>query len=261
MRFRQAYRVVLGAFLLAGAAAQAEDRSANQVLLAPGKSMTFSDVKNPGINVVVTAPADAYLNLSQLVAASEKAGIYTLMTTVQIKAAGSIVSNADGSLSLRPASGQSYFVPKDAAAGPGRITLEGGIAVLDRGRAVIHSDSIVHARPAAAASAVAPTAAPVVPTLPPTSVAGAGPRPNVPMPTATVVPTGAVSINPNIAVNTGNITFQSFNIGSGTSVNITQPLGGVTTLQNAQGGAILPVGTLTTTGGIKPPAPVIVTPR
>ena len=43
-------------------------------------------------------------------------------------------------------------------------------------------------------------------------------------------------------------TVRTFNLGSGSSVNITQPSGGVTTLQNMS-------------GGIKPPTPVIVTPR
>jgi len=142
MPLAQAYSVVPLLFLLAGAAAQAQDAGPSEILLAPGKSIRIFDAGNPGINAVVTAPEDAYLNLSRLIAASEKAGIFSVVTSIQIRPAGSIVSNADGSLSLRPALDEIFFVPKDAAPSPRRVTLQGGTAVFDRGRTVFRSDAV-----------------------------------------------------------------------------------------------------------------------
>ncbi len=131
------------AFLLACSAALAQDRGANEVLLAPGRSLVFSDAANPGRTVVVTAPEDAYIDLSRLVPAVEKAGIFSIVATLQTKAASSLASNADGSMSLRPAPAQSYFVPKDAPPGPGRITVMGGEAILDKGQVVFRAKRFI----------------------------------------------------------------------------------------------------------------------
>ena len=244
----EAYLRLCGAVLLAGCvAAHAEDRSANQVLLAPGASMTFSDAANPGINVVVTAPADSYLNLSRLAAASEKHGIYAITTTVQVKAAGAIVSNADGSLSLRPASEQSIFVPKDAAPAPGRITLEGGTALLNRGQVFIHSDRVVNSGAQVPAARPAVNATPPVIPAQPSGMLRATAAP-APVPTPGIaVTTGTATLNTTATPST--ITFGSFNVGTGTGVTVTQG-GGVTTLQSAQGGNINITGNLSNAGNV-----------
>lgn len=256
---RQAYRAVPLAFLLACSAVQAEDRSADQVLLAPGKTITFSDSANPGINVVVTAPDDSYINLSRLVAASEKAGIYSIMTTVQIKAASSIVSNADGSLSLRPASSQSYFVPKDAAPAPGRITLEGGTALLDRGRVVIHSDRIVqpgvvtpvpgrpvpHATPQVPSVAARPAGTPVIAS--PVQLGGGPVAGTLMSGSASVTQPSGTSLQVIHQTTRTVASFSSFNVGNTGGVTVTAPSGGAT-LYRAQGGNITFTGTLSATG-------------
>ena len=72
-------------------------------LLGPGKSLLFVDAENPGRNVSVTAPEDAYINLSLMVQAILKEGIYSVVATFHVKAASNLASNADGSISLRPA--------------------------------------------------------------------------------------------------------------------------------------------------------------
>ena len=99
----QAYLVVPLAFFFACAAALVGDGGAGEVLLAPGKTLTFYDAAKPASPVVVTAPDDAYINLSRLVPVVEKAGIYSIVSTLQVKAAGRLASNADGSMSLRTA--------------------------------------------------------------------------------------------------------------------------------------------------------------
>ncbi len=269
MRPSQACRAVLGAFLLAGAAAQAEDREANQVLLAPGQSVRFIDADNPGINAVVTAPHDAYLNLSRLIAASEKTGIFSIVTAIQIKSVGSIVSNADGSLSLQPASDHPYFVPRNVAPGPGRITLQGGTAVFAHGRTTIHSDSIV--QPAAPRARAPDTAVPVagarneqqaLPTAP-RSVLGqavpsgpAGPRQPVTVQGAITLPVGGSAVGSSGGAMPVNVmatpaigSAATFNVGQNSSVNVIQPSGGVS-LNAVSGGNITIGGTLSTNGNI-----------
>jgi hypothetical protein len=138
----QAYLFVPLALLLACAAVLADERGAGEVLLAPGRSLTFYDAAKPGPGVVVTSPADAYINLSRLVPAIEKSGIHWIVTGLQVKSAGNLASNADGSMSLRPAPAHSYFVPKNAAPGPGRVTVMGGTAVLDKGQVVFRAERI-----------------------------------------------------------------------------------------------------------------------
>lgn len=122
-----------------------------QVLLLPGRSMTFVDVERPGVNVVLTAPPDAYLDVSKLAAAGEKHGIFTVLTTVQVRSAGRLVWRADGSVALRPAFEESFYLPISAAPMGGRVLIEGGAAVHDRGRVTIYSNRVV---------------SPVVPTAP-----------------------------------------------------------------------------------------------
>ena len=278
------YLIVLSAVLFSGAHAQASDEGANLILLAPGKSVTFTDAANPGINVAVTAPGDAYLNLSRLIAASEKAGIYSVITTVQIKAAGRIVTNADGSLSLQPAADESYFVPRDARPGPGRITLGGGTAVFDRGRIVVHSDSIVQPAPVsvrapvppAAVTTGAPGAIPLnsmtatKPAVASTVFSGStAPIQTVSGPTITGLPTGGTPVSgsggANLQIDPAPrliSNWSSFNVGTGSSMTITQPSGSVT-LNNVSSSNGQVFGTLSATGGtfnIVPSSGVTVTP-
>jgi hypothetical protein len=254
MQLVQAYRVVLSVALLAGAAAQAQDGSPSEVLLAPGKSVRIFDAGNPGINVAVTAPEDAYLNLSRLIAASEKVGIFAVVTGIQIRSAGRIVSNADGSLSLQPAADETYFVPRNAELGPRRITIEGGTAIFDRGRTVFQSDTIV--RPAGASAPVpVPGSRNEQPLLPATARPAVGaaapaspvaPVQTVPNPGAIAVPTGgavvstggAAALNVTATPAAGNMT--NFSIGSSPGVTVTQSAGGVTL--NAVPGSTLNIG-------------------
>jgi hypothetical protein len=231
MPLQHAYRIVLPAllpllFTCLHAHAQAQEGGANQVLLEPGRSIAFTDTKRPGVNLVVTAPGDAYIDLSRMMASSEKEGIFALLTGMQIKSAGSIVSNADGSLSLRPASGQSFYVPRDAAPRPGRITLEGGTAVLDRGQMVIHADRVLRAGVPVPVQANA--GLPAMPVVPVQSTAG---------------------VKPITAPPSASITLQGFNVGSGAALNIVQPSGAVS-INSAPGGNVSVTGNLSSTGNI-----------
>lgn len=137
--------VLLGIAFACVAAGQAlaQARGHAQVLLLPGRSMTFVDVERPGVNVVLTAPPDAYLDVSKLAAAGEKHGIFTVLTTVQVRPAGRLAWRADGSVALRPAFEEGYFLPVTAAPMGGRVLIEGGAAVHDRGRVTIYSNRVV----------------------------------------------------------------------------------------------------------------------
>jgi hypothetical protein len=151
MQLAQACRVVVSVFLLAGGAAQAQESTQNEVLLAPGKFLRVFDAANPGLNVIITAPEDAYVNLSRLFAASEKVGILAAITALQTRPAGNIVLNLNGTLSLEPTPDGSYFVLKDSPADSRRITVEGGTAIFDRGRTHFQSDTIIRPAPPATA--------------------------------------------------------------------------------------------------------------
>jgi len=132
------------ALLLAAFAAQADD-----LLLAPGRSVTLLDAADPSMRVVITAPRDAPLNLSALLRVDPKEGMHSVVTRIQLQQARGLTANADGSVSLGGSAPQS---PATRAS-----VLEGGVLVYDKGHYTVHP-----VKPAASAAA-APTPGPAGP--------------------------------------------------------------------------------------------------
>jgi hypothetical protein len=95
--------------------------AAEQLLLAPGKSVTVVDENDPSVRTVVTAPASEPLDLGQLIAAAA-GNVQSLAILQQAKPAATLVRNPDGSVSLGA----------PARAREGRV-IERGVIVVRRG--------------------------------------------------------------------------------------------------------------------------------
>jgi hypothetical protein len=112
--------------LLAGAAA------AQDLFLAPGKSLTILDAADPAVRVVVTAPQDAPLDLSSILVTDPKDRVSSIVTRMQVEPARALSRDADGSLSLEA---------KPHAEKPGRRMLQGGVLVFSAGKYVYHPEN------------------------------------------------------------------------------------------------------------------------
>lgn len=113
-------------------------------MLAPAASVTIIDAENPSVRLVVTAPADAPLDLSSLLSLQPGESVYSIVTRLQTRAAGGMELNPDGSVSLSAASPSPAGTPT-----PG---LAGGVLVYDAGRWVLRKGAVAQANgPAPAA--------------------------------------------------------------------------------------------------------------
>ena len=105
---------------------------AEPLVLAPGKSVTIVDAADTTVRVVITAPADEALDLDAFFAAADPtAGVQSLATQRQVKGAGALVRNPDGSLSL------------GAPSNPGAVaakSIEGGVIVFGGGSYALQSE-------------------------------------------------------------------------------------------------------------------------
>jgi hypothetical protein len=128
--------------LLLSASALADD-----LLLAPGKSITILDAADPSVRVVITAPPDAPLNLSTLLVTDPKESVYSIVTRMQLDPASGLSMNADGSLALSPAA-----VPPAQSAN----MLQGGVLVFSAGKYTLHP-AAEPAPPQATPAAAAPS--------------------------------------------------------------------------------------------------------
>jgi hypothetical protein len=120
------------ATLLALAAGVSASVYAEPLLLAPGKSVTVVAAADTNVRVVITAPAGEALDLDALFAAADpKGGVHSLATRRQVRSASAVVRNADGSLSLGPAS-----LPPAAAA----RSIDGGVIVFSAGQYTLQEE-------------------------------------------------------------------------------------------------------------------------
>ena len=120
------------AALLALATAATFAVQAEPLVLAPGKSVTIVDAGDTTVRVVITAPADKALDLDAFFAAADPTrGVQSLATHRQVKSAGVLVRNPDGSLSL------------GAPSNPGVVSaksIEGGVIVFGGGSYTLQSE-------------------------------------------------------------------------------------------------------------------------
>jgi hypothetical protein len=118
--------------------------AADDLVLAPGKSVTLLDAADPTVRVVITAPPNAPLNLSAILPTDPKEGMRSVVTRLQLSQARLLAANADGSVSL----------VGPGLPGPAQRTemLEGGVLVYNEGKYTVYPA----AKPAAASVAPAP---------------------------------------------------------------------------------------------------------
>ena len=117
---------------------------AQEILLAPGKSITILDAADPSVRVVLSAPKNAPLNLSAILVTDPKESVYSIVTRLQLNGAGGLARNADGSMSL---SG-----PAATPTANGTM-LQGGVLVYAGGKYVYHPAAQPAAAPPAARAA------------------------------------------------------------------------------------------------------------
>ena len=91
-----AARLAMGASL-----ALAVPAVAGELWLAPGKSVTIFDGADPAVRLVITAPADAPLDLAPLLDLKPGESVHSIATRVQMRSAGAITIGAQPQASLR----------------------------------------------------------------------------------------------------------------------------------------------------------------
>ena len=123
-------RTIAARFAMAASVALAVPADAGELWLAPGKSVTIFDSADPSVRLVITAPANAPLDLAPLLDLKPGESVHSIATRVQVRSAGTITMGADGSVALKPAS-----APARGAA----PMLEGGVLVRDGGQWRLHA--------------------------------------------------------------------------------------------------------------------------
>jgi hypothetical protein len=123
----------LGLLLALCAAALAADG----LLLAPGASVVVVDAAEPSSRLVLTAPQNAPLDLTPLLALQAGESVRSIVTRIQMNPAGGLTMNADGSLSLSAAT-----LPGARAPTPG---LAGGVLIYDAGKWLLRPGTAVQA--------------------------------------------------------------------------------------------------------------------
>jgi hypothetical protein len=137
---------------------------AAELLLAPGASVTILDAADPTGRIVMTAPADAMLDLTELLSLKENESVRSIVTRAHAQGARSMTMNPDGSISLSSAATSPARQPT-----PG---LAGGVLIRNSGQWTLH--------PGAAAT----SSTPANPT-PPVSAAPSGPKATISKPGVT----------------------------------------------------------------------------
>ena len=139
----------LARLAVAAAIALAAPAAADEVWLAPGKSVTIFDAADPAVRLVITAPPNAPLNLAPLLELKANESVHSIATRVQVQSAGAMTMGADGSVALKPAS---------APARAGAAMLEAGVLVREGGQWRLHANEPAPAGTPAAGFASSPRA-------------------------------------------------------------------------------------------------------
>jgi len=136
-------RILLVLVLALGAAAQARA----QLMLAPGKTIVVLDASDPTMRLVLTAPADAALDLDPLLRAKKGEDVRSYATRPPLDAASGLARGSDGAVVLQAA-------PAPQAG----LLLQGGTLMFERGnwRVVGGEQGSATAGPAAEPALVAP---------------------------------------------------------------------------------------------------------
>jgi len=73
-----------------------------ELVLAPGASVTILDAADPSVRIVMTAPTNTTLDLSELLTLKPEESVRSIVTRFQANHAGTMARNADGSITLGP---------------------------------------------------------------------------------------------------------------------------------------------------------------
>ena len=73
-----------------------------ELILAPGASVTILDAEDPTVRIVMSAPPNTPLDLSELLTLKPEESVRSIVTRFQASYAGSMARNADGSITLGP---------------------------------------------------------------------------------------------------------------------------------------------------------------
>jgi hypothetical protein len=215
------------------------------------------------MHVVVTAPKDSQLDLSRLLEAKGRSSIVSVVTGAQVKQAGAMTMNPDGSISLAAPSAAAQIPPATAPAG--------GVMVFNEGRYVGFAEQ----KPVAATSAT--SASPpvresvnlgaLIPASASRSAAAIPPSTPVPaslslspsrLPGPAPITAGSAVINPatnvSLGQNAGVINWSQFSINSTSSITV-QPSSSAITLIPMTGKLPTAPTPITTTGSITLTAP------
>jgi len=89
-----------------------------ELVLAPGASVTILDAVDPSVRIVMTAPPNTTLDLSELLALKPEESVRSIVTRFQSShAAGRLTRNADGTITLAPSAPAQGRQPTPGLAG------------------------------------------------------------------------------------------------------------------------------------------------
>jgi len=88
-----------------------------ELVLAPGASVTILDAADPSVRIVMTAPTNTTLDLSELLTLKPEESVRSIVTRFQANHAGTMARNADGSITLGPTGPAQVRQPTPGLAG------------------------------------------------------------------------------------------------------------------------------------------------
>ena len=95
----------------------AGNAAAVELILPPGASVTILDAEDPAVRIVMTAPPDKALDLSELLTLKPEESVRSIVTRFQASYAGSMSRNPDGSITLGPSGPAQTRAPTPGLAG------------------------------------------------------------------------------------------------------------------------------------------------
>src|ERR1043165_7276359 len=88
-----------------------------ELILAPGASVTILDAEDPTVRILMTAPPNTTLDLSDLLTLKPEESVRSIVTRFQASHAGIMSRNADGSITLGPSGPAQARQPTPGLAG------------------------------------------------------------------------------------------------------------------------------------------------
>jgi len=135
-------------FFLALAICGAGGALGAELVLPPAASVTILDAADPTVRIVMTAPPNTTLDLTELLSLKPEESVRSIVTRFQSKQAGAMARNADGSITLAPTA--------PAQGRPATPGLAGGVLIRNGEQWMLQAGATA-AAPASPAPAPAPS--------------------------------------------------------------------------------------------------------